>query len=291
MKKLIPAPIREAIRPFRKSVFNWYCRTLRSFNSNDLLRAFTSMGIVNGDTVLIHSQFSSFKGYDGAPEDVIAVLKQAVGTQGTLAMMTIPFPRYAVDYADTHPVFDVASTPSKMGVLTETFRKDPEVQRSLHPTHSVAVWGKHTDELISGHHLSPTPCGANTPIGRLVALNAKVLSLGDTLAMTILHYAEELSIPTSPIPILADKTYRLKCKDRDGNVVECATLLYAKTTAFSRNRPGVFDYLRRHGVLHSVMLGRCPLQAGRSADVMRAAAFLMESNNYWIPKSPRLETS
>jgi aminoglycoside 3-N-acetyltransferase len=291
MRKLIPLSLRRALRPIRKSVFNWYCRTLRSFDSEDLLRALRSMDIERGDTILIHSQFSSFKGYRGTPSDVIGVLKQAVGSEGTIAMMTIPFPTYAVDYAETDPVFDIATTPSRMGVLTETFRKDPEVRRSLHPTHSVAVWGRRQEELIADHHRAPTPCGKDTPIGRLVTSNAKVLSLGDTLAMTILHYAEELSIPTSPIPILTDKVYHLKCKDRDGQLVECATVLYAKTTEVTRNRPGVFEYLQRHGVLRSMMLGHCPLKAGRCADVMDAAAFLMQSRRYWIAKPPRQQTS
>ena len=291
LRTFIPAPIRRVLRPIRKSALNWYCRALHSFDSNDLLKAFQSLGIDNGDTVLIHSQFGSFKGYSGSPSDVIAVLKQAVGTQGTLAMMTIPFSHAAVDYADTDPVFDVVSTPSKMGVLTETFRKDPEVRRSLHPTHSVAAWGKRREELIANHHLAPTPCGAHTPIGRLVAWNAIVLSLGGTVAMTIHHHAEELSIPTSPIPILTEKTYHLKCKDGDGHIVECATQLYAKTTGFMKNRVGINDYLRRHGALHSMMLGRCPMRAVRCADVMRAVAFLMESRNYWIPTASRPETS
>jgi aminoglycoside 3-N-acetyltransferase len=264
-------------------MIRWYYRVFRRFDSNDLLKVLELLDVRKGDTLLLHSKFSSLKGYAGGPEDLIAALKQAVGPQGTLAMMTIPFNGYAVDYALTDPVFDVLETPSLMGVLTETFRKDREVRRSLHPTHATAAWGKRAEELIADHHLAPTPCGPDTPIGRLVAWNAKVLSLGDTKAMTILHYAEESAKDMYPLPILTDEIFNLRCKDRDGRIVECSTRLYVKTEV-TRNRPAVFAFLHREGLARSLMLGQCPLTTARSHDVMKAASHLMEAGNYWIPK-------
>src|SRR6266571_3397586 len=48
------------------------------------------------------------------------------------------------------------------------FRRGPEVVRSLHPTHSVAVSGNKADAIVAGHHAAETPCGRPTPYGKLL---------------------------------------------------------------------------------------------------------------------------
>src|SRR2546425_534962 len=104
----------------------------------------------------------------GDPVEVIRALQDVLGPRGTLMMPTLPFTGSAIEYTSRDLVFDVRRTPSRMGFITEVFRRGPEVVRSLHPTHSVAVWGNNVDAIVAGHHVAETPCGRPTPYGRLL---------------------------------------------------------------------------------------------------------------------------
>ena len=66
------------------------------------------------------------------------------------------FPFQGAQGADKYSRFDVQKTPSKVGILTEVFRQTQGVERSKHPTHPVAAWGLHANEIVSTHHLGPT---------------------------------------------------------------------------------------------------------------------------------------
>src|SRR2546426_3666300 len=98
---------------------------------------------------MVHSSFDAFQGFRGSPADVIAALEAVVAPEGALIMPTLPFTGSAVEYASQDPIFDAESTPSQMGLITEAFRRSPGVLRSWHPTHSVAIWGKRAEELVS----------------------------------------------------------------------------------------------------------------------------------------------
>ena len=90
--------------------------------------------------------------------------------------------------------FDVRHTPSCVGVITDIFRTLPGVERSLHPTHSVAARGKLARELIEGHHHGDTPCGTGTPYARLLDKDGQILFLGVGLECnTAFHTVEAIA--------------------------------------------------------------------------------------------------
>src|SRR5260370_1718685 len=98
---------------------------------------------------------------------------------------TISFTGSAVEHAARDPVFDARDTPSMVGLITEAFRRSAGVVRSLHPTHSVAGWGDRAEAIITGHHLTETPCGPPTPYGKLLEDHRSILfAPGPVLTMT-----------------------------------------------------------------------------------------------------------
>ena len=99
------------------------------------------LGIKPGDKVLIHSSYKSLGGIEEGAAGFFEVVMDLLGTEGTLILPTLTFrPVYETKF------FDVRETPSCVGYLTEYFRTQVEgVVRSLHPTHSCAVWGKDYD--------------------------------------------------------------------------------------------------------------------------------------------------
>jgi aminoglycoside 3-N-acetyltransferase len=116
------------------------------------------------------------------------------------------------------PVFDELATPSHVGVLAERYRIEYATHRSLHPTHSVAAWGKLAEMLTAAHHLDDTPCSLDSPYGRATGHEAFILLLGVGLERcTAIHHVEERVAPDVYLqPSSAAEIYQ--CRGRDGAV-------------------------------------------------------------------------
>src|SRR5205085_4877227 len=99
--------------------------------SQDLRR----LGVRAGGILLVHSSLRSLGFVPGGALTVIRALRDALGPEGTLVLPTHTWEWMSA--GSRH--FDARTTPSCVGVITETFRGLPGVVRSLHPTHSVAA--------------------------------------------------------------------------------------------------------------------------------------------------------
>ena len=202
-----------------KQLVRAYHRMFFAFTPADLNSALRHLGVVPGDVLMVHSAFDRFLGFQGGPVDVIRALQEVVGAGGTLMMPTIPFRGTAVEYALSDPVFDVRQTVSRMGLITEVFRRAPGVVRSIHPTHSVAVWGSRTVAIIGGHEHADTPCGRGTPYGRLLEYDGKILLAGvPANTMTFCYFVAEDLEPRLKLPVLTRETYPMRWKGADGIV-------------------------------------------------------------------------
>lgn len=153
-----------------------------------LVDGFRELGVVEGDTLLVHSSYKSLGEVDGGPQTVIRALEAALGTEGdgTLIMPTFNF-----DFNKGQP-WDVRTTPSKMGVLTELVRLDPRAKRVFHPFYSFAVLGKHAEMLGSLRYKSAYE--RNSVFGKLRDLDGKIMVIGlsYTNSMTFFHHIEQM---------------------------------------------------------------------------------------------------
>ena len=158
-----------------------------SANEQDIINELRKIGIVEGDVLLVHSSFKSLGDVSGGALTVVNALKKGVGENGTLIM-----PAFTFDYVNkNNPVFDVRYTKSNVGIIPEVFRKSENVVRSLHPTHSLCVWGKDKERYIQNHNEDDTCLGINSPIYKLKENKGKILLLGCGLTKnTILHGLE-----------------------------------------------------------------------------------------------------
>lgn len=152
----------------------------------NLVEGFRELGVEEGDTLLVHSSYKSFGPVDGGPQTVIRALEAALGAEGTLIMPTFNF-----DFTKGAP-WDVRSTPSQMGVLTELVRTDPRAKRVFHPIYSFAVLGKHAGMLGSLRYKSSYE--RNSVFGKLRDLDGKIMVIGlsYTNSMTFFHHIEQM---------------------------------------------------------------------------------------------------
>lgn len=149
-------------------------------------------GIASGDTLLLHSNITRTirqarrKRLVIGPADILTSLLSALGPQGTLLL-----PLFNFDFPSCKR-FDIRSTPSQMGALTEAARKYPGAVRTGHPIYSFAVIGHHAESFREVDNASGY--SEDSPFGLLKSMNGKIgsLDLDDQHSMTFYHHAEEI---------------------------------------------------------------------------------------------------
>lgn len=179
------------------------------YTEKDLLTQLENMDIDQNGTIIVHSSMKSIGNVDGGADTVLDAFSNFM-KDGLLV-----FPTHTWDRVNKKsPRFHV-DTPSHIGILTEKFRKRPNVIRSLHPTHSVAALGKDAESFTEGNEKFDTPCARGSSWGKLLDRQAKILLVGvDLKRNTFIHGIEEwMDIPgrvtethEQLITVLADGT-------------------------------------------------------------------------------------
>jgi len=258
-----------------KRLVRAYHQRFFAFTPADLQRALLQLGVLPGDVLMVHSAFDRFLGFHGGPVDVIRALQQVVGPDGTLMMPTIPFQGTAVEYALGEPVFDARQTVSRMGLITEVFRRAPGVVRSVHPTHSVAVWGSKADAIIAGHELADTPCGRLTPYAKLLDYDGKILLAGvPANTMTFCYFVAEDLEPRLTVPVLTQERYPMRWKDQEGTVRVSNLRLFSPR--LDHDLSPLVGELKRRNAWRERRVGSLRLMLLRAREVYDAAVALAD---------------
>jgi aminoglycoside 3-N-acetyltransferase len=155
----------------------------------DFINALWSIGIHAGNKIFVHSDIKAFgkiatRDKTTLLRSLVNALQESVGHEGTVVM-----PTFSYSFCKNE-VYNKGSTRSTVGALTDFFRTEKDVQRSLHPIFSVAAWGKHADDFM---RIGKDSFGKNTVFERLRELDAKIVFLGVTLqTCTFLHHVEQM---------------------------------------------------------------------------------------------------
>lgn len=139
-----------------------------------------------GDTIILHSSYKKIGPVTGGPMAVVKALKEAVGPEGTLLLPVFSSPT-------PDRIFKIKRTPSRVGLITEAFRRSDGVIRSKHPTHSVAAWGKRAAEFTAGHEKCSGGLGVDSPFHKAAKAGSDVLMLGCNLTtLSLIHVGESI---------------------------------------------------------------------------------------------------
>src|SRR6056300_694472 len=87
-----------------------------------LVESLKAAGVAPGKDLLVHSAMSSIGYVEGGPATVVAALLEVVGEAAHLLMPSSPVITLQAEHPQT--AFSVAETPSKMGAITEYFRRE-----------------------------------------------------------------------------------------------------------------------------------------------------------------------
>jgi aminoglycoside 3-N-acetyltransferase len=164
--------------------FRRLCRPVWPASLRSALARLTGGGT---EILFVHSSLSNCGHFAAGPENLLGILAEF---SDTLCLPTHSY-FYPSSPGEAGPLFDPATTPSKVGRLTDIFRTQPGVLRSIHATHSLAASGALADEICSDHSRWDAPCGAGTPYSRLIQRRASVLMFGVSFHYyTLFHTAE-----------------------------------------------------------------------------------------------------
>lgn len=159
-----------------------------SYRKEDFIKDLENMGLDRRDALMVHSSFKSVGEVEGGADTVVDALMEYF-SEGLLMMPTHTWKQMGEQY----PVFNPQTEEACVGIIPNRFRIREGVVRSLHPTHSIAAYGKDAAEYVKGEELLKTPCAPNGCWGRLADINAKILLLGVThIRNTYIHAIEEI---------------------------------------------------------------------------------------------------
>lgn len=237
LKKYAPFVI-EAGRSLKKSFKKKQLEAKRKkgeiITEATLVSDLRSLGIKEGDSVMVHISLSKVGYVDGGADTVINALMKAIGNKGNLLMPAFSHSTFSKYHLDTDPVFDVLNSPSKAGAVTEAFRKRKGVKRSFHPTDSVCAYGPLADHFTNSHFGQVTPYNEHSPYCKLTEKNGKILNIGVPLntSCTNMHTLEDAV--EFKFPVYHSKIYEVRMKNEQGEIKLMKTKVH--DPAFSQKR-------------------------------------------------------
>ena len=242
---------------------------------SDIIKGLKELEFSQNPVILVHSSLKSFGKVEGGAETLIHALLDLCGEKGTLVMPTLTFA--SVNEAD--PFFDAAETPSGTGYVTEFFRKKPGVIRSMHVLSSAAAFGYDAAYITEAHFDSP--CGPETPYGRIIELKGYSLFLGvDFGCNTLFHCAEEA---VNPAYLKYKTLHGVRVRDFEGNTSVRDYRRYdCYQTGIFRKLEKMGSVFMEKGVLHETLIGNSHITMISAEDNFRISCEVLRSNPEFI---------
>ena len=239
-------------------------RVSDSLTREQVTRVLKTLGVPRDGVLLIHSSFKELSRARHGAESVLDGLVEYMAPE-TLLMPTMSWRAVTPD----SPVFDELATPSITGLLTEMFRTQYAIRRSLHPTHSVAGRGRLTDDMLAFHHLDEMPCSGRSPWGLLDDYDAHVLLIGVEMdTCTLVHHVEQSVAPELYLRP-PETRERYICRDRHGHEIAMHT---RRTLRLPRNFWQFEDMLAAQGRVHRQLLAGTLCRSFAAKDIVRVVS-------------------
>lgn len=247
----------------------------------DIAKALGNCGVKKGDVIFVHSDISAF-GKLSTPDAAFLLkalldsLKESVGSNGTIIM-----PTFTYSFTENKP-YDKANSKSKVGILTEYFRKQPGVSRTIHADHSVAIWGKQKDELLN---IGKDTFGNESIFGKLHKLNGKIVFFGAPFqSCTFVHHIEQMH----KVPYRYMK--KIRGKIIDGNKeYEDEITFYVKYVVFFTHLSNLEKHLLGKKLLKEAKVGHGKISMVEADAFFKEGQRLLDNDIFFFLKNePRI---
>lgn len=188
----------------------------KKYTTEEIISKMRFLGLKAGSNVFIHSSWDSFYNYLGNEQELIDAILNVIGKKGTLAMPAYPLKR-------KNKIFDINKSVTAAGLLAETFRKYPQVKRSINERHSVCSLGPLSEILTCAHSESLICFDEKSPYYRMCDNDFLIFSLGlpPYFIGTVIHTVEAVLRNSVPYfsQFYTENSFEICCyRDESGDV-------------------------------------------------------------------------
>lgn len=225
-RKLLPSTLDSKLARMRRNARRERIKKLRPLTEARFREILCGdLGLGDGDIVYIGSSVTDLS-LDFPVGRVLPLIREAIGARGTMLFPNYPNRRPTSSYQwllDGN-VFDIRTTPSFTGALTEIARCHPEAIRSLHPTKSVCAIGPAARDLTEGHHLLEYPYDVGSPYRKVITAGGKIIGLGVwTEYLSYVYTVDDALKENPPVETYYAEPLVGSCIDYDGREVRVRT--------------------------------------------------------------------
>jgi aminoglycoside 3-N-acetyltransferase len=199
---------------------------------------------------------------EGGAETIIKALLAVAGDGTTVVMPAYPMPSTMYEWMNDPTPFDLRTSPSRMGIITEVFRKMPGVARSAHPSHSVAAYGPRATMYTGDHHKVTKSCGPGFPFRVLTDSGGDILCLGTGVGKITNYHVVEDYLDDFPLSVYIDMRMSKEVIFEDGHserveiTVGNSRMSPWRVDNFKPKEMEYFRHLKSYGVVKEALVGR-----------------------------------
>lgn len=216
------------------------------------------MGAVPGVPVIMHTSLKSIGEIDGRAEALLDWLIEYFTRDGGL--FCVPTHTWHLMLNKDIPTLDLNKTETCLGAFTKIAAEHKDGKRSLHPTHSMVVFGESAESFIECERSSLTMVPPSGCYGKFYELQGKILLVGvGQESNTYMHSVEErLGVPNRN----EKTTIQTSIKYKDGRVVrrDIYQLLAEGIDDVSHQYPNYEAAFRYHGCIKDGYIGDAKAQ-------------------------------
>jgi aminoglycoside 3-N-acetyltransferase len=256
-----------------------------TYNHDDILDAYRSIGVEPGRVVYITGNFGRLGRYHINDKEELfkahlTCLLELVGSQGTIVV-----PTHSWSLVRTNTVFDRHATPSETGPFSEYVRQQKSAIRQLHPYSSSTALGGGAGFLCQ--ESSRHAYGPHTPFDRMVDQDALYISIGQSMeySISLIHHLEFMM----GVPYRYVKEFKHPCLVED-EITEELFYLYVTHHNCDIKRDQnkkILDHFKGLHVLRKSNLGRSFVEALSSREFYACTSTLMSRDLYvWLSEPP-----
>lgn len=243
------------------------------FTKKQLMAQLEKFSHIKGKIVTVHTSLKAVGEIEGGGETLLSALIDFFTEDGGLLCI----PTHTWDSI----VYDLREAQSCIGVLPKLAASHPDAVRTLHPTHSMAVFGerKKAEKFVKEEETADTPANPKGCYGKLLADDGYVLLVGvGQEKNTFLHCVEEMfGVADRLTGHMVERTVIHK----DGR--EEKRLLHW----FDNKIPDVSVYFpkfekpfRHHGCIEDAYIGNAKVQLCSARKMYNTMKEIYEKNNF-----------
>ncbi len=230
------------------------------FTKNQIFKQLKDMHAPQNSVVLIHSSLRQIGEVEGRGEGLLNAFIEYFTESGGL--LCIPTHTWANIGDESKITLDFTNPSTCIGTLPNIAARDMRAVRSLHPTHSMVVFGEKSRaiQFVSGEDKQVTPAHPSGCYGKIYDLDGYILLVGvGHNRNTYLHCVEEMLGVSNRLSLVSK---RATVRHKDGHIEEKTMYPHEAVGLgdISLKYPKYEDAFRYHGAITDGYIGNAEAQ-------------------------------